>query len=74
MALNYGNTCREDGSGINVTTGAAWTQPHGIVEAGTSNSNLFMANECDANTADQLTTVGGASVTHYNILSGTISS
>lgn len=69
-----GNTCREDGSGINVTTGNAWTQPHGIVEAGTSNDNLFMGNECDANTSDQLTTVGGGSVTHYNILSGTISS
>lgn len=70
-----GNTTRDDATGKNVTTGATWTQQHGIVEAsGHQNSNLFMQNECDANAQDQLTTVGAGTVSHYNILSGTISS
>jgi len=69
-----GNTTRDDGTGIVVTTGAAQTQQHGIVEAGNSNVNLFLGNESDSNAIDQLATVGAGSVSHYNILSGTISS
>jgi hypothetical protein len=69
-----GNTCRDDGSGINVTTGAAQTQQNGIIESGAaSNINLFVGNEVDANAVAQLTTVGAGSVTHYNIISGAIS-
>ena len=68
-----GNTTREDSSGVNVTSGATFTQPHGIVESGNSNGNLFLGNECDANTSDQLTTVGAGTYAFANTLSGTIS-
>lgn len=67
-----GNTCRDDGSGINVATGAAWTQANGIVEVAPSNVNLFVGNEVDANGTAQLTVVGAGSITHYNIVSGAI--
>ena len=69
-----GNTCRDDGTGINVTSGGSWTQQYGIQETGNSNSNLYMANECDSNAVSQIVTTGTASVLHYNIISGTISS
>lgn len=69
-----GNTTRDDGTGLSVVNGASITQQHGIVESGNSNSNLFMGNETDSNAIDQLTIVGAGSVTHYNIISGTISS
>lgn len=69
-----GNTCRDDGAGVNVQTGGTWTQANGIVESGNSNNNLFLGNECDSNSSTQLTTVGAGSVSHYNIISGTISS
>ena len=65
-----GNTCRDDGSGYNVTTGATWTQQHGIVEAGSSNDNLFTGNECDSNAVDQLVTAGAASYAWGNVISG----
>lgn len=65
-----GNTCREDGSGYNVATGATYTQQHGITESGSSNNNLFTGNECDANAVDQLTTAGAASYAWANIISG----
>lgn len=67
-----GNTCRDDGSGYNITTGGTWTQQHGIRETGSSNDNLFAFNECDANSTDQLTLVGAGSAQTRNILSGTI--
>jgi parallel beta-helix repeat protein len=67
-----GNTCRDDGSGYNVTSGATWTQGTGILEAGASNGNLFAFNECDANASAQLTVIGAGSVQTRNILSGTI--
>jgi len=67
-----GNTCRDDGSGVNVATGAAWTQANGIVEVAPSNVNLFVGNEVDANGTAQLTVVGAGSITHYNIVSGAI--
>jgi hypothetical protein len=67
-----GNTCRDDGSGVNVATGAAWTQANGIVEVAPSNVNLFVGNEVDSNGTAQLTTVGAGTVTHYNIVSGAI--
>lgn len=69
-----GNTCRDDGTGINVTTGAGWTQQHGIVEKGTSNFNLITGNECDSNAVDQLTTVGAGTDVFANIISGALSS
>lgn len=69
-----GNTARDDGSGYNIDTGGTWTQAYGIRETGNSNSNLYLGNECDSNGTSQIATVGAGSVTHYNILSGTISS
>ena len=42
-------------------------------EIGNSNNNLFLGNEVDSNGTSQLATVGAGSVTHYNIISGTIS-
>ena len=69
-----GNTCRDDGSGVMVSNGNAWTQQNGILESGgATNGNLFVGNEVDGNAIGQLTTVGGASVSHYNTISGTIS-
>ena len=69
-----GNTCRQDGAGVNVTNGSAYTQGTGILEAGNSNGNLFAFNECDANSSAQLTVNGAGSVQTRNILSGTIQS
>jgi parallel beta-helix repeat protein len=68
------NTCRDDGSGVNVTNGDTFTQTTGILEEGNSNNNLFMGNEVDSNSSAQITTTGAGSVLHYNIVSGTISS
>jgi parallel beta-helix repeat protein len=68
-----GNTCRDDGSGYNVQNGNSWTQAYGINETGNSNNNLFLGNEVDSNGTSQLATVGTGSVSHYNIISGTIS-
>lgn len=68
-----GNTCRDDGTGTNMTTNAAWTQQNGIIEAGAlSNLNLFVGNEVDSNAVAQLTTVGAGTIIHYNIVSGVI--
>lgn len=64
-----GNTCRDDASGFNITNGNTWTQAHGIVEAGNSNFNVFVNNECDSNGTDQLTTVGTSSYVFANTLS-----
>jgi parallel beta-helix repeat protein len=68
-----GNITREDGTGVNVTTGATFTQPHGIVESGNSNNNLFTGNESDSNTSDQLTTAGAGSDVFANVISGALS-
>ena len=65
-----GNTARDDGTGVNVQTGAGWTQQHGIRETGSSNNNVYTGNECDANAIDQLVTVGAASYAYANVLSG----
>ena len=67
-----GNTCRDDGSGFNITTGVAWTQQNGIVEAGSSNDNTFTGNEVDGNASTQLTVIGAGSYAYGNIVSGTV--
>lgn len=67
-----GNTCRDDGSGVAIGTGAAQVQQTGILESGNSNNNLFAFNECDGNTSAQLTVIGAGSVQTRNIISGTI--
>lgn len=61
-----GNVCREDGTGVNVNTGAAQTQAHGIVESGLSDYNLIINNQSDSNTADQITWVGTHSIVRGN--------
>jgi hypothetical protein len=67
-----GNTARDDGSGVNVTTGGAVTQQRGILESANANVNLFTGNECDANAVAQLVTAGAASVASQNIISGAV--
>lgn len=65
-----GNTCRDDGTGVNVATGAAWTQQYGISETGNSNDNLFTGNECDTNAVSQISTIGSTSYAWANVISG----
>ena len=65
-----GNTCRQDGSGVNVTSGASYIQANGIPESGNSDYNNFELNECDSNSSAQLTLVGTHSAARNNILSG----
>ena len=67
-----GNTCRDDGSGVNVTSGATWTQARGIFETGSSNFNLFTGNECDSNATAQLVVSGAGSDSFANIISGAV--
>ena len=67
-----GNTCRDDGSGVNVTSGAGWTQQYGIQETGSSNYNQFTGNECDANGTSQIVTAGGESYILANTVAGAI--
>jgi parallel beta-helix repeat protein len=67
-----GNTARDDGTGINVQTGAALSQKHGIHETGSSNFNLYTGNECDANATDQLVTIGASSYAWANVISGAV--
>jgi parallel beta-helix repeat protein len=68
-----GNTTRDDGTGTSVTSGASFTQQHGIVENGNSDNNLFTGNETDSNAVDQLTTTGAGTQASANIISGAIS-
>ena len=68
-----GNTTRDDGTGLEISFGGAgWTQQHGIVETGHSNSNLIYGNETDSNAVDQLTTTGAATGVFANIISGAV--
>ena len=67
-----GNTAREDGTGINVTTGAALTQSHGIYDDGTCSNNIFAYNIVSSNTTAQLTVSGSSSKQNSNIISGSI--
>ncbi len=67
-----GVTARDDGTGVSPVDGSTFTQPHGIVESGNSNLNLFTLNEADANTTDQLITVGANSYAWANIESGAV--
>jgi hypothetical protein len=64
------NTCRDDGTGFDITTGNSWTQQYGIRELGSSDYNMFIGNECDANGNTQLVMIGTHSVQLGNILSG----
>jgi len=68
------NTCRQDGSGVNVTSGASYAQANGILECGNSNNNLFAFNEVDSNSSARLTVGGAASVQTRSIITGTIPS
>jgi parallel beta-helix repeat protein len=65
-----GNTCRDDGSGVNVQTSGSWTQQYGINETGHSNNNLYAGNTCDSNGTGQLVTVGADSYEYGNMISG----
>jgi parallel beta-helix repeat protein len=67
-----GNTCRDDGAGINVGTGATQTQQNGIVETGHSNYNLYTNNECDSNAVAQITLIGANSYAWANNISGAV--
>ena len=67
-----GNTARDDGSGVNVTTGNAQTQQRGIREIGGSNNNVYTGNEVDSNAVAQLSTVGAGSSAFANVISGTV--
>jgi parallel beta-helix repeat protein len=66
-----GNTCRDDGSGYNVTTGASWTSAYGIRETGNSDYNVFEFNEMDTSSS-QLTITGTHSAARRNSISGSL--
>jgi parallel beta-helix repeat protein len=68
----HGNTCRDDGSGYNVATGATWVQARGIYETGSSNFNLITLNEADTNGTAQIVTAGAGSYAWNNSISGAI--
>jgi parallel beta-helix repeat protein len=67
-----GNTCRDDGTGLNITNGGTWTQQYGIQETGNSDFNLYAGNELDANGNTQIALVGTHSRQRDNIISGVI--
>lgn len=69
------NTCREDGSGVNITNGTTFTQPWGINESGASGGNLYAFNELDGNSNSAQISIAGTgtlSTQTRNIVSGTI--
>jgi parallel beta-helix repeat protein len=68
----YGNTCRDDGTGYNVQTGATWVQARGIYETGSSNFNLITLNEADTNGTAQIVTAGANSYAWNNNISGAV--
>lgn len=66
------NTCFDDGTGRQVINGTTINQTKGIVEAASSDYNIFERNNLYSNISAQLTVIGTHSVQRNNLISNVV--